>query len=670
MQFRVEAPQPPTVEEKAQQAVKSFFKFTLVVIFVVPFIVAFANQIASSNQFLGYCTLISGLAFVFRRPLRALYRTFYPPHTETPEEPPLEPPQIAPNSAFLGVPVQSNDLAQPAQLDGLWLAPEVRVKHLYLIGKTRTGKTTLIKNLIIQDIEHGHGVGFIDPHGDAAEELLGTIPPERIHDVIYLDPSMENCPAFNVLRLPYAPYKLAEDIVSVFKMFFAASWGQRMEHLLRFSVLTLISDPEPRTIKDLRTLFLDEVFRADVVSRITDPTLQEFWQLEFPNMPRDAAAPIINKLSAFMLPNSPLARLFSRPENDVNLSAIMDEGKILIVNLAKGILGDEPSFLLGGLIAAGVQQAALARATTAPEQRRAFYFYVDEFQNYVVSSFETILSEAAKYKLFLTLAHQTLGQLPSALEHAIFGNVATIISFQVSAEDASRLQREMHRSRYVVRPKQSSQLVPFNEFITQQKQICTLALTDKWAGMPRADRQVLEGKAATSFSGAMNFRREVEARREKVRSVLATLERGEPDPKFLKEVFPDYEIRALSFPNVEDFTNLPPRHAFARIERAENVTFFRTVAAPEPNQEIRAAILETLQHRTPERSEARAADAPQQANGIAPPVTLHEEEPITKAAELDHVQEARERRANQQSQKKRNPPSKAPAPKSDEEFEF
>lgn len=331
----------------------------------------------------------------------------------------------------------------------LYLDSSLRNRHLYLLGKTRTGKTTLLKRLVIQDMEKGHGVAYIDPHGDAAQELLGNVPQSRINDVIYFDPTSRHSPNFNPLQLPYPPPKLTEDMISVFKMFFSDSWGFRLEHLLRYGLLTLLADSEPHTLRDLRSLYLSPNTRQNIIKNLTNESLLEFWEQEYPTIPQTAAHPIINKLSAFLAPMSDLERIFSTPQNDLDFSAILNQQKILIVNLAKGTLGDEPSRLLGGCITTGIQQAALARALLPPEERKDFYFYVDEFQNFTVASFETILSESAKYRLNLTLANQNLGQLSSSLQRAIFGNIATLVSFQISSDDAPYLRKEMHRSRFL-----------------------------------------------------------------------------------------------------------------------------------------------------------------------------------------------------------------------------
>jgi hypothetical protein len=335
----------------------------------------------------------------------------------------------------------------PTSRHGYWLAPKIRERHTYLIGKTRTGRTNLLKTLLLQDMRRGTGIAFLDPHGDAAYELLGNIPKKRIQDTIYFDPTSAHAPSFNLFRLPYPPYKLTEDIISLFKMFFGDSWGYRMEHILRMSTLTLLTDHTPHTLKDLQTLLLNPAYRNHTTTSHPNPDIRAFWEREFPSIEKSATNPILNKLSAFLLPSSPMARIFSQISNDLNFPEILNQQKIFIANLAKGKLGDEPSRLLGGLITAGIQQAALSRADLPPQERKDFHFFVDEFHNYIISSFEVILTESAKYRCFLTLAHQNLGQIPTSLERAIFGNIATLISFQISAQDARTLQPEMRQTR-------------------------------------------------------------------------------------------------------------------------------------------------------------------------------------------------------------------------------
>lgn len=484
---------------------------------------------------------------------------------------------------------------------GLCLSPDLRNRHVYMIGKTRMGKTSLLKSMIVQDMIRGDGVCYLDPHGDAAEELLGLIPRSRIEDVIYFDPTRKDAPAFNPLALPFPPPKLTEDIVSVFGMLLGDSWGPRMEHLLRFGVLTLLADPAPRTLRDLRRLYLDDDFRAEVLAQVENEQLREFWEAEYPMMPKGAASPILNKLSAFLAPMSDLERVFSQKENALDFAKILDLQQILIVNLAKGKLGEEPARLLGGLIVAGLQQAALARTAIPPDERWPFALTVDEFQNFTVASFESILAESAKYRVNLTLANQNLGQLSSSLERAIFGNCGTLVAFQVSADDANRLQREMKQSRIVVRRRESQEFQPVAEFLAERSVVLREALQDKYLGMDAEERRRyrdFEKKAYGDASGPMDFVRGGASigharrqRREEIERILAIVEGEDPlDVRTLAELFPDFEVRDLSFPSPSDFTGLPARHALCRVGQSNHVHVIRCLPTEEPDPETRAAV--------------------------------------------------------------------------------
>jgi len=536
-------------------------------------------------------------------------------------EPPIEQPKPPPDGVYLGIPVEDTAYGE----NGLWMPSKLRGRHLYLIGKTRTGKTTLIKNLIIQDMQQGHGLCSIDPHGDCAEELLANVPAERIKDVIYFDPSRTFSPSFNFFRLPFPPYKLTEDVVAVFKMFFGSAWGPRMEHLLRFSVLTLLSDEEPHTLPDLRRLCINADFRTEIAARVQDPAIREFWEHEFPTIEKGAFNPIINKLSAFLLPGSPLLRVFSEKENDLDFSAIMNGEKILIVNLAKGVLGDEPSRLLGGLIVTGIQQAALARANIPPDQRKEFHFYIDEFQNFVVDSISTILSESAKYQLFLTLAHQTLGQLPTGIERSIFGNIATLISFQISAEDAGTLRREMkgisHRFSYRGSP------ITLRKAIEEAKKTFEDHIAEDTAEYKKAqsennqtrmsiygrDKQIFEKRLATLLETTFTTPRELV-------DFLYTYG--------LHDGYAPFSLLEFPFPNPDDFINMQARHAICKMERASNVTAFTTAAPPDPVAGTRGQILNAMR----ERHAKRAKERPKPKLQPQPqPVPQPARQPVAKA---------------------------------------
>ena len=496
---------------------------------------------------------------------------------------------------FLGTSL-AEDRTTPVRV---YLDHATRNRHVYLIGKTRTGKTSVMKNMIEQDMRAGHGLAFLDPHGDAAEDLAGLVPEDRLGDVVYFDPTKEEAPAFNPFALGYPVAKLAEDVVSVFEMLVGDSWGPRLEHILRFSVMTLVADKRGgHTIADLKTLLLDEAYRGQVLSGVDNRQLLEFWSLEFPTMPAAAVSPILNKLSAFLAPMSHLERVFSAPRNDLDFTAIMDEGKILIVNLSKGVLGDEPSRLLGGLLVTGIQQAALFRATQKAATRRDFYLYVDEFQNYTVSSFADILSESAKYRLNLTLAHQNLGQIPDYLRRSIFGNVATLVAYQVSAQDAPILAKEMHRSRIVVREKSSNDPMTLDAFVHEQSGIYLAARADPLHGMSRHDElrfasryQIPSPNAARAGIKNQQAGEELQHRRSHIERALSVFRDDTIDLGALKNLFPDYEFRDQGFPTVNDFVNLPPHQGFVRIGTAQNVRPLAPPRPADPDPEIQRAVM-------------------------------------------------------------------------------
>jgi DNA helicase HerA-like ATPase len=319
--------------------------------------------------------------------------------------------------------------------------------HMYIIGKTGTGKSTLIENMAISDIKNGYGVALIDPHGDMAEEILDYVPKKRIKDVIYFNPAdLENPIAFNPLeKVPKDFHHLiASGIISTFKKIWSESWGPRLEHILRHALLSLLEYPNS-TLLDLPKLLTDKDFRKNVISYITHPQVREFWFSEFDKysvwLKSEAISPILNKIGQFLI-SIPLRNIVGQKENTFNVRQAMDEGKILIVNLAKGKIGEDNCSLLGALIVTKIQLAALSRTDQPEEQRKPFYFYVDEIHSFITLSFADILSEARKYGLNLILAHQYIEQLDERIRAAIFGNVGTIISFRIGAEDAKYLAQE------------------------------------------------------------------------------------------------------------------------------------------------------------------------------------------------------------------------------------
>ena len=319
--------------------------------------------------------------------------------------------------------------------------------HVYIIGKTGTGKSTLIENMVIADIKAGNGLALIDPHGDLAENILHFVPEERINDVIYFNPGDIEYPiAFNPLETIHPDYHhlVASGLIAVLKKIWADFWGPRLEHILRNSILTLLEYPGS-TLLDIPRLLTNKALRSKVLLRVTHQQVRAFWFLEFETysvwMRSTAIAPILNKIGQF-LTSTPLRNIVGQRQNTFKLRKVMDEGKILIVNLAKGKIGEDNCALLGAMIVTRIQLAAMSRANLPENERKYFYLYVDEVHNFLTESFADILSESRKYGLGLILAHQYIGQLEKVIREAIFGNVGTIISFRVGAKDASYLSRE------------------------------------------------------------------------------------------------------------------------------------------------------------------------------------------------------------------------------------
>ncbi len=297
------------------------------------------------------------------------------------------------------------------------------------------------------DIRLGQGVALVDPHGDLAEAVLHSIPRARTNDVVLFDAADTACPVgFNPLACPTLAERplVASGVVSAFKKLYADSWGPRLEYILRNAVLALVELPDT-TLLSLLRLIGDPHYRESIAARLTDPVVRAFWQREFPGLPprlqAEAVAPIQNKVGQFV--TSPIIRnIVGQSRSTLDLRRIMDEGKILLINLSKGRIGDDASQLLGSLLVTRLQIAAMARADTPEHERRDFHLYVDEFQNFVTASFATTLSEARKYRLTLTVANQYLDQLDDQTRSALFGNVGTLLSFQVGPTDAEILAKQ------------------------------------------------------------------------------------------------------------------------------------------------------------------------------------------------------------------------------------
>ncbi len=316
-----------------------------------------------------------------------------------------------------------------------------------MVGKTGTGKSTLIANMVIDDLKKGRGVAVIDPHGDLCETVLNYIPKNRINDTIYFNPADRDYPVI-INPLEVTTKEEAELVVSglmsIFTKVWANVWSARMEYILRNSLLTL-TEIEGSTLADVLSILGDEGYRKKVVEKMHDETLKQFWLREFNQMPEslqaEAISPIQNKVGQFV--TSPMIRsIISQPKSTISLSEVMDKKMIFLANLSQGRLGEDNAALLGATLITKFQLAAMHRVDMPEEQRLDFHLFVDEFQNFATNSFIKILSEARKYRLNLMLANQYMAQIPDPVQKAILGNAGSLISFGVGADDAQIIHKE------------------------------------------------------------------------------------------------------------------------------------------------------------------------------------------------------------------------------------
>lgn len=322
-----------------------------------------------------------------------------------------------------------------------------RRRHMYLIGKTGMGKSTVLENMIVDDIRAGYGVAVVDPHGDLAEKVIEYIPTNRIKDVVYFNPADINFPiAFNVVEQveSHLRHLVASGLIGVFQKLWADSWGPRLEYILRNAILAILDFPGSTLLGVVRMLS-DKGYRKKVVANIKDPVVKAFWEKEFSGyadkFASEAVSPIQNKVGQF-LSSSLMRNIIGQVKSAIDIRDIMDNGKILIMNLSKGRIGEDNSALLGAMMITKIQLAAMSRVDLPEKERRDFYLYIDEFQNFSTDSFANILSEARKYRLNLILAHQYIEQLTEKVKPAVFGNVGTLVVFRVGAADAEELVKE------------------------------------------------------------------------------------------------------------------------------------------------------------------------------------------------------------------------------------
>lgn len=323
-----------------------------------------------------------------------------------------------------------------------------RSRHVYIIGQTGAGKSGLLELFALSDIFHGQGYAIIDPHGDFAINNMRFVPGSRLKDVVYFNPADTQYPlGFNPLEVtnPSQKTNISSEVIGVLKRMFGDSWGPRLEYILRYTILALLDRPET-TMLDITRMLTDKKFRKETLSYCTDTVVLQFWNVEFASwtdkFQAEAIAPVLNKVGAFTA-NPVIRNIIGQPKSTFNIRQIMDEGKILVVNLSKGLIGEDNAGILGSFLVTKIQLAAMSRSDIPDiKDRRPFYLYVDEFQNFATDSFATILSEARKYGLNLTVANQYISQMQDSVRDAVFGNVGTMISFRVSADDSPILAKQ------------------------------------------------------------------------------------------------------------------------------------------------------------------------------------------------------------------------------------
>ena len=327
------------------------------------------------------------------------------------------------------------------------IRPADRRQHMYVIGQTGTGKSTLLKNMAISDMRQGHGVCVIDPHGELVEDILNFVPRHRTNEVVYFNPSdTENPIGLNVLEYRDEEEKqlVASSLISVFKHMWKDFWGPRLEHVFHNAILALMDTPGS-TLLGVYRMLADDDYRKEVVSRVKDPIVKLFWEKDFAEYPpqfrKEVASPIQNKIGQ-LLTSGQLRNIVGQSSSTIDLRHVMDHKQILLVNLAKGRIGEDKANLIGSVLVTKLYLAALERQSIAEDERKDFYLYIDEFQNFSTDVFPSILSEARKYRLNLILAHQYIYQLSESVKHAVFGNVGTIIAFRMGSIDAKELAVE------------------------------------------------------------------------------------------------------------------------------------------------------------------------------------------------------------------------------------
>lgn len=343
-------------------------------------------------------------------------------------------------------PIARTNWRNKNQLFGI--KPLDRLQHIYCLGKTGTGKSTLLINMAFDDIYKGHGICVIDPHADTVEKLMKLIPEHRKQDVIYFDATNQSAlPKYNPLHnIPEHQRQLvASELVLIFKKIFHENWGNKLEYILRFCILTLLDYP-PATLLDIHALLVDKDFRSKVLAHVKNPYITTFWNTEYalytPAVQASAILPILNKIGVF-LANDTLRGIVGQQES-ISIEQCMNKNKILLCNLSKGAIGDDISTILGSFLTTSIQTTAMRRASIQAHERVPFYLYIDEAHSFLSSSFSTMLSEVRKYGIGLFLTHQHFEQLENDVRDAILGNVGTIICFRLGLNDAKVMEKEFY----------------------------------------------------------------------------------------------------------------------------------------------------------------------------------------------------------------------------------
>ena len=369
------------------------------------------------------------------------------PHLKWTKSKEVAPPTDLPNS---GLNLLGEAIFRGEEEKVYFASPDDRRRHFYIVGQTGTGKSSLLRELIRRDIENGEGVGVIDPHGDLIEDTLANIPKERIEDVVLFEPSdMERPCGLNMLEwdLPEQKDFAVSEMITIFsKLFPPEIVGPMFEHYMRNAMLALMADKEnPGTLVEIPRIFTDDEFMQKQLEKVSNPLVRQFWIKEWSQTTGEARSDmlgyVVSKVGRFV-ENDMMRNIIGQPRSGFNLESVMDKGKIFLANLSKGQAGELNSSLLGLILVSKMQMAAMRRGSIPEHKRKDFYLYIDEFQNFTTDSIATILSEARKYRLNLTLAHQFMPQLTEEIKNAVIGNVGTIAAFRTGAADAEFLEKQ------------------------------------------------------------------------------------------------------------------------------------------------------------------------------------------------------------------------------------